>query len=431
MRRFGSPQKRAMHEKSPGSERDYTGGRAQNPILDLQRIVGNQAVLRLMRGRHGAPFNPRVQPKLMVNTPGDSFEQEADRVAEKGGEEHARVQMRASRPVNTGSMEAPPIVHEVLRSSGRPLEAATRVFMEPRFGQDFSDVRVHTNQRAADSAKSIHARAFTVGRDVVFGAQQYAPWSGQGQRLLSHELAHVVQQGFGGAAASVVQRAEDWNFTPADYAELTKNKGSLRFDSDSSWFPPAFQTNLLDTLNFVLDPSRKKPATAGVSTDDFFHGHIAMKGTKSTELYKATNDYNKVAEAEYGKALGGSYANEVTTKNLSAYKTAVEKTLPSAKSLLNEAAKLKDVVVIYHTFEHNKPADMRYGSPERNFITPLGGSPKGYSPPDPDSAGTWANEFTDIYQFNFLVDEKGVIHVRPGFATSSHELSTVTGKPEK
>jgi hypothetical protein len=109
----------------------------------------------------------------------------------------------------------------------------------------------------------------------------------------------------------------------------------------------------------------------------------------------------------------------------------VEKTLPSAQSMLEAAAKLKDVVVIYHTFETNKPSEMKYGSPERNFITPLGGSPRGYSPPNPDSAGSWADEYTDIFQFNFLIDEKGVIHVRPGFAASSRELSTITGKPEK
>jgi hypothetical protein len=74
---------------------------------------------------------------------------------------------------------------------------------------------------------------------------------------------------------------------------------------------------------------------------------------------------------------------------------------------------------------------MQYGSPERNFITPLGSSPKPYSPPNPDSAGSWTDEYKSIHQFNFLVDQNGVIHVRPGFASSSKELSTVTGKPEK
>ena len=91
--------------------------------------------------------------------------------------------------------DVPPIVHEVLRSPGQPLDAATRAFMEPRFGHDFSRVRVHTDTKAAESARAVSALAYTVGRDVVFGAEQYAPGTSVGQRLMAHELTHVVQQG--------------------------------------------------------------------------------------------------------------------------------------------------------------------------------------------------------------------------------------------
>jgi hypothetical protein len=89
---------------------------------------------------------------------------------------------------------APPIVHEVLRSSGEPLEPAARAEMETQFGHDFSRVRVHTDERAADSAYAVAARAYTVGRDVVFARGAYAPASADGRRLLAHELTHVVQQ---------------------------------------------------------------------------------------------------------------------------------------------------------------------------------------------------------------------------------------------
>ncbi|MCL4266862.1 MAG: DUF4157 domain-containing protein [Anaerolineae bacterium] len=89
----------------------------------------------------------------------------------------------------------PPIVHEVLRSPGRPLDFATRAFMEPRFAHDFSQVRVHTDGKAAESARAVKALAYTVGRDVVFGLGQYQPATNAGQKLLAHELAHVVQQG--------------------------------------------------------------------------------------------------------------------------------------------------------------------------------------------------------------------------------------------
>ena len=97
--------------------------------------------------------------------------------------------------VNSSSVsEAPPIVHEVLRSPGQPLDAATRAFMEPRFGHDFSTVRVHTDAKAAASAHAVRALAYTVGRDVVFGVGQYQPDTAMGQHLLTHELTHVMQQ---------------------------------------------------------------------------------------------------------------------------------------------------------------------------------------------------------------------------------------------
>jgi hypothetical protein len=88
----------------------------------------------------------------------------------------------------------PDAVYEALRTSGEPLDVSTRAFMESRFGHDFSSVRVHTDTRAAESARAVNALAYTVGRDVVFGLGQYAPATGEGQRLLAHELTHFIQQ---------------------------------------------------------------------------------------------------------------------------------------------------------------------------------------------------------------------------------------------
>jgi hypothetical protein len=94
----------------------------------------------------------------------------------------------------TSDNSVPPVVREVLRSPGQALDPGTRAFMEPRFGYDFSRVRVHADARAAESARAVDALAYTVGPHVVFGRRQYAPQTGEGQRLLAHELAHVVQQ---------------------------------------------------------------------------------------------------------------------------------------------------------------------------------------------------------------------------------------------
>lgn len=90
--------------------------------------------------------------------------------------------------------EVPPIVHEALRSPGQPLDMQTRAFMEPRFGYDFSRVRVHTDAKAAESARAVNALAYTVGRDIAFGPSQYAPETNEGRSLIAHELTHVAQQ---------------------------------------------------------------------------------------------------------------------------------------------------------------------------------------------------------------------------------------------
>jgi hypothetical protein len=167
-----------------------------------------------------------IQPKLTIGAPGDAFEQEADRVAEqvmRMPEPPARSQVPTGlikHPVapsnqvqtntgNRGGTAAPPIVHDVLRSTGQPLDAATRAFMEPRFGHDFSKVRVHADARAAESARSMNALAYTVGRDLVFGSGQYETRGARGRALLAHELVHTVQQGQ--AVSSTGGRVEPGN----------------------------------------------------------------------------------------------------------------------------------------------------------------------------------------------------------------------------
>jgi hypothetical protein len=160
---------------------------------------------------------PLVQPKLAIGQVNDPLEHEADRISEQvmqmpepqlqracacgggcsecqtGG--HERLQTKQVGTGDLGQTAAPPIVHEVMRSPGQPLDPAIRGFMEPRFGCDFNRVRVHTDTRSAESAKVIGARAYTVGSEVVFGANQYAPSAVEGRRLLAHELTHVIQQG--------------------------------------------------------------------------------------------------------------------------------------------------------------------------------------------------------------------------------------------
>lgn len=98
---------------------------------------------------------------------------------------------------------APPIVHDVLRSSGQPLGTGTRSFFESQFGHDFGKVRVHTDARAAESARAVNAQAYTVGSSMVFGLGRFSPQSISGQALLAHELTHVMQQSDHDGHASV------------------------------------------------------------------------------------------------------------------------------------------------------------------------------------------------------------------------------------
>ena len=164
--------------------------------------------------------HPVVQAKLRIGAAHDRFEEEADHVAERvmrmpdpnlrracscGGScpkcrtkqadrGHRSVLTKRFQAIDGGQMAAPSIVHEVLRSPGQPLDAATRAFMEPRFGHDFGAVRVHSDVAAEQSTREINAHAYATGHDIVFGAGRFAPGTHEGRRLIAHELMHVVQQ---------------------------------------------------------------------------------------------------------------------------------------------------------------------------------------------------------------------------------------------
>jgi hypothetical protein len=149
-----------------------------------------------------------------------------------------RSSQESGRSYNYG---VPSIVHEVLRSAGEPLDAKTRNFFEPRFGHDFSRVRVHADANAAASARAVNALAYTVGRDVTFAAGQYDPNSLPGRKLLAHELAHVVQQRAGAQAASQDLAITD----PNDSAEREADSISERI---SEHVPVSTSVRLAPTI---------------------------------------------------------------------------------------------------------------------------------------------------------------------------------------
>jgi len=158
-----------------------------------------------------------AQTKLQVGSANDVYEQEADRVADAVMRAPAnqsthfewsqppKIQRMVSGALNRQTSSNTDMVNNVTKSGGEPMDQSTSSFMEKRFGQDFSHVRIHTNHAATQSARSINARAYTAGQHIVMAGNQYAPNSFDGKRLLAHELTHTIQQR--GAVDNTVQRA--------------------------------------------------------------------------------------------------------------------------------------------------------------------------------------------------------------------------------
>jgi hypothetical protein len=160
-------------------------------------VTGDSAPILLR-----AMTSPRLQAKLTVNTPGDKYEQEADRVAE------AVMRVPDASPFAMGRAPASTVDSPTLPTSeardilaeagpGHPMPAEVRHDFERRFHHDFSQIRVHAGAAAARSAASFQARAYALGSHLVFGAGQYQVSSDEGRRLLAHELCHTVQQAEG------------------------------------------------------------------------------------------------------------------------------------------------------------------------------------------------------------------------------------------
>jgi hypothetical protein len=229
-------------------------------LLRLQRAMGNQAVLRLLDQKAS---DNNTKP-LAINEPGDRFEREADVVADQvmrapatpvsrsfssgaglqrkcaaceEEDDHKKLQRHVAEEsslvvqrkcsqceeeeaqkrvqrseTGAGPATAPDSVNEVLRSPGRPMDSSARSFMEPRFGHDFSGVRIHTGAAADRAVRDVSAAAFTVGSDIAFASGRYEPETEAGRHLLAHELTHTVQQGHAAeinAKALEVGRADD------------------------------------------------------------------------------------------------------------------------------------------------------------------------------------------------------------------------------
>ena len=224
-----------------------------------------------------------IQPKLAVGRTDDPLEHEADRVAdqvmrmpdpalsinaaplqisrkcaacEKEDEDKEKLQMKPAPAAKPQTGEAPSIVHNVLRSPGQPLDAASRAYFEPRFGHDFSGVRVHTDGRAAESAGSIGASAYTAGSNIAFAEGRYSPATPSGRQLLAHELTHVVQQRALSPTAAFSEAAFVQRFVGADVLSSTVTQAMAEAMTDD---------DLMQQIQLLRSHLQDQPDDAGAA----------------------------------------------------------------------------------------------------------------------------------------------------------------------
>jgi len=320
--------------------------------------------------------SPFIQAKLQISTPGDRFEQEADRVADTvmrmsssqesvatsisqpqisriqrkcAACEKAGVVQRACKNCHSGPLEEnEPLQREAteensdemlqgadgqlqasegaqsqinnLKGGGQPLSPSLRSYFEPRFGQDFSGVRLHTDANGASAARSVNAKAFTLGSDVAFAAGQYSPETTGGKRLLAHELTHVVQQG---GTKSTVQRVDHVADTGFRFA------------------PPASVTRTIVEIQGIV----------GVTPD----GVYGENTRRAVEVYqgklKALGLYTDTLDGKWGKnteAAHKKFATDATPERANynctgfAFKDYVFRGLASTQAVYNTMTKLAD-----------------------------------------------------------------------------------------
>jgi len=348
--------------------------------LSRAKALGKETcAVSFMEKNHGNRFTShalhtlssvRIQPKLVVNTPGDIYEQEADQVAEQVMRmpEQGSVAGRIVNPVRpafiqricTGCeeelqrqpmkeeeevLQPKPLVNQItplvqrrvlpsekkkeetlqtkpiagqytpvptdlqdrisaLRGTGQSLSQSERAFFEPRLGTEFSQVRIHTDSRAAETARTLNARAFTLGQDITFGAGQYEPSSADGRRLLAHELTHVLQQRQSPYHQPVVGQASTSLFR--EMVPPYTNQPVVR--SFASATQPMIQCDKIDYRALTWDDFKRKkvpgnsPYDAGTKSD--FHDP-EFKSVIPDNLEAAdTGEECIISETKQGKITG-------------------------------------------------------------------------------------------------------------------------------
>jgi hypothetical protein len=270
------------------------------------------------------------QPKLTVNQPNDKYEQEADSMADRVMRmanstqnentffkstpliiqskcQHCQEEEKLHRKESSGaeaqgSNELDSYVGS-LGSSGQALPESSRQFYEPRFGQDFSNVRIHTDSVAAKSAQSINALAYTTGNNIVFNSGQYSPDSDGGKKLMAHELTHVVQQTLG------IQQVQKKPLNKDDLIKKIKTLGIVDVQDSSSTFDEA-------ELELVVKALEGLPATDKAAIKGAKIIRVSSLGGNTAGQYSNKQGYDETSVTDEQKielsdlAFGSTTADE-------------------------------------------------------------------------------------------------------------------------
>ncbi len=290
-----------------------------------------------------------IQAKLRIGATNDKYEQEADRVAEQvmrmpepsaqrqvGEEEEGFLQakplLQRRAADNSSGGEVSPIVNEVLRSPGWPLDTNTRSFMESRFGHDFSHVRVHTDARAVRSAQAMNALAYTVGQEIIFGTGQYKPSTAIGKRLLAHELVHVIQQNYSMNAPRIQKRR-----IHREYSTAILETGPIWDITLIIRGAPEESTEHLQ--DFVL------ACENGIRSAARYLRTHSNRQIQVNMRYRRTSQFSDISQEAYNLALQSVLGSEeeAPTTPESTLPESVEETLNTPESTLSESETLPSI----------------------------------------------------------------------------------------
>ncbi len=352
-------------------------------FMHLQRTIGNQAI-----------ENNIIQKKLGMSTPGDKYEVEADQVADKimtmqnpliqnktedeeelmskplvnsitpliqkqssleeeelatklqrnivEEDEEKKLQTKSNGNNNTVSGNVESGINN-LKGGGKPLSPSARNFFEPRFGTDFSHVRVHDTPKAAQLSRAVNARAFTVGSDIAFNTGEFSETSEKGKKLMAHELTHVMQQGGEVRRKSIFDKERKWNrFSAIDEIAsrmtATQSAIGLALSEVKSEFKDilSFNKNVaefaLEVILGFFSPGLGK-----------FLNHLKKFKKFQSFISPTMNIFTKSARLLI-KKYGGSFKN--TEEFLAYYSYSLQSGIQNFRSQLHKIKSSKDIYSI-------------------------------------------------------------------------------------